>query len=117
MPTYVYFDGEHEWDVVKRIAEIDNPEACPECGKEGRRQLQAPMLDRTAAGDWNTQTLHPALGCYTRSNKHARQIAKARGLEEVGNESPEKIHKHFETQQSETRQRRWDEALKEKVYE
>ena len=117
MPTYVYFDGQHEWDVIKRIAEIDNPEQCPECGLEGRRLLQAPMLDRSAASDWNEQTWHPALGCYTKSNAHARKIAKSRGLEEVGTEKPEAIHKAFEKQREETREKRWAEADRVKVYE
>lgn len=117
MPTYLYFDGQHEWEVIKPISALDNPEVCDLCGKEGRRQLQAPAIDRSAAADWNTQTWHPSLGCYTRSNLHARQIAKSRGLEEVGNEKPETIHKHFEKQREETRERRWQEATREKLYD
>jgi hypothetical protein len=44
-----------------------------------------------------------------------RKIAKSRGLEEIGNEKPEKIHDHFEKQREETKAQRWADA--EDAYE
>jgi putative FmdB family regulatory protein len=120
IPTYAYRcqDCRQEFDVVKRVADIDQLEECPECCAfvNSASRLIVPV-NFNGAADWNTQTFNPALGCYTRNTLHARQIAKSRGLEEVGTEPVEKIHKHFEKQQEETRAARWDDAMKVKVYD
>ncbi len=122
MPTYAYKcpSCTSLFDVIKPMAELDRLEECPACcgfANSGSRLIQAANIDRTAAAGWNGQTFHPALGCYTRSDQHARKIAKARGLEEVGTESPDKIHKHFEAQRETVRDQRWAEADRVKVYE
>ena len=119
IPTYVYRcpDCRTEFDVIKRIADIDNLESCPECCafcNPATRQIA--RVNFTGAADWNTQSWNPALGCYTRNTRHARQIAKSRGMEEVGTEPPEKIHAAFERQQAETREQRWKDAERDKIY-
>ncbi len=118
MPTYDY---EHDackarWDVTKPMADYDRPEACPTCGKPGLRLVSLVNIDKTAAGGWNSQTFNPALGCYTRSDQHAAKIAKARGMECVGTEPPEKIHAAMERQREDTKARRWADADREKQY-
>lgn len=118
MPTYVWNCKQgHEWDVVTTIAERDNPSSCPECQGEGTRGLTLPQIDKTAASDWNNISYNPGLGCWTKGTSHARRIAKERGLIEVGNESPEKIHKANDQYRKETRERRWQDADREKVYD
>ncbi len=103
------------WDVTKSMSAIDEPETCPDCQNAGMRRISRTHF--YGAGDWNNQQWNPGLGCYTKSNGHARQIAKNRGLEEVGNEKVETIHKTFEKQRDDTRERRWQEADREKVYD
>lgn len=115
MPTYVYAHCDQEWDVIKRVAALDDPEPCPQCQEPGVRQIVA--VNFTGADDWNTQTFNPALGCYTRNTLHARRLAKGRGMEEVGTEPPEKIHAKFERDKEEKRQARWDDAMRDKVYD
>ena len=116
MPTYVYLCGRgHEWEVVKRIADLDEVEMCATCQTLGDRQIQ--RANFTQANDWNTQTFNPALGCYTRNTRHARQIAKSRGMEEVGTEPVEKIHAKFERDREDRTAQRWAEADRDKVYE
>jgi putative FmdB family regulatory protein len=116
MPTYAYkCAAEHSWDVIKRVADIDEPEKCPECSELGQR-----LISRThfyGAGDWNQLEFNHGLGTWTRGTKHAERIAKERGAIPIGNEPPEKIHQHFEKQREETRRARWDDALRDKVYE
>jgi len=116
MPTYPYeCEACHKtWDVVKSVKSIDDPEPCAVCSQPALRRIA--RVNFTGADDWNTQTFNPALGCYTRNTRHARQIAKSRGMEEVGTEPPEKIHAAFERQQAETREQRWKDAEKDKVY-
>lgn len=119
MPIYDY---SHEscglrWEVAKPMRESDTPEACPKCGEVGVKLPSLCAIDKTAAGGWNEQQMHPALGCYTRSTQHARKIAKSRGMEEVGTEPPEKIHAAMDRQRADTAERRWEDATREKVYE
>lgn len=104
------------FEVIKAVADIDNSEACPKCGTPAQRYIARTHVHGSAA-DWNTQTWNPALGCYTKSTKQARDIAKSRGMEEVGTEKPETIHKHFDKQREETRAQRWREADREMKYE
>lgn len=106
----------HKFEVIKFVAEIDRPEPCEKCSSP----LTHRYIGRThffGAGDWNTQQFNPGLGCYTKSNKHAAKIAKERGLIEVGNESAEKVHKHYDDMRERDWQRGWDDTLREKVYD
>lgn len=105
----------HRFEVIKPLSAIDNEERC-ECGEVSERQIGLTRLDKTSAGGWNQQSYNPALGQWTKSTKHARDIAKAKGLIEVGNEPPENIHKHFDKQREETRTQRYEDALRDKVY-
>ena len=118
MPTYAWKCtdpgcGSH-WDVVSTVADRDSPSPCPACSASGARQITIPNIDKTAAGGWNQQSFNPGLGCWTKNQKHASQIAKERGLIEVGNEPPENMIKAAERQREETRQARWDDAMSEK---
>lgn len=119
MPTYVYACAQCHtvFDIVKSVKAIDDTELCPGCSAHcdsSTRQIQ--RTNFTGASDWNTQTFNPALGCYTKNNRHARQIAKERNLIEVGNENVETVHKHFEKQREETREQRWKDAERVKLY-
>ncbi len=116
IPTYPHYcrPCDHDWDVVTTIAERNDPAPCPKCKAIGTRQLTVAGIN--GASDWNTQTFNPGLGCYTKNTRHARQIAKSRGCEEVGNEPVEKIHKAYETQRKDAREKRWNDD-REKLYE
>jgi hypothetical protein len=92
------------------MASRNDPQSCPSCGSSGERQVTAAYFN--GASDWNTQSWNPGLGCYTKSHKEAEKIAKSRGLEPIGNENPDNIHKHYEKQREETKERRWQEAAK-----
>lgn len=112
MPTYPHrcVSCSREWDVQCRVADRDEPQRCPACDAVGDRQLTVPQIDKVAAGSWNQASYNPALGCWTDSWKHGRQIAKSRGMVEVGDEPPEKIHARAEKQREETREQRWKDA-------
>jgi len=118
MPTYAWkCSNGHDWEVVTTIAQRDEPSICPECRFAGARGLTLPQIDKTAAADWNNASYNPGLGCWTKGTKHARQIAKSRGLIEVGNEDPGKIHKENDKLREDNRANRWKEADRVKVYE
>ena len=119
MQTYEYRCPQgHDFDVIKRVAEIDRAELCPSCSSScDSSARRIARTNFTGASDWNTQTFHPALGQVVRNNKHAAQLAKQRGLIEIGNEKVETVHKHFEKQREETREQRWKDADKVKLYD
>jgi putative FmdB family regulatory protein len=120
LPTYEYAcpSCKAGFDIIKSVKAIDQVETCPKCSSScdsSARQIS--RTNFTGASDWNTQTFHPALGQVVRNNKHAAQIAKSRGMIEVGNEKVETVHAHFEKQREETREQRWKDADKVKVYD
>jgi len=81
---YVCKACKNEWDVSKRLKDIDNIELCPICKEEGKRVLAAGYFTNEKVED---AEFCPALGQVVKSKKHRLQIAKDRGLEEVGNEN------------------------------
>jgi putative FmdB family regulatory protein len=119
MPTYGWKCAAcgHEWDVHTTIARRDEPEKCSKCPGDGARTLSAPNIDKVAASSWNQQSYNPGLGCWTKSWKHGREIAKARGLEEVGDEATDKIHSRYEARREDIREERWRSADRDMVYE
>lgn len=52
----------------------------------------------------------PAFGCVIKNKSHRNEMAKQKGMEEIGNEPVEKIHKHFDTMREEKRERSWEEV-------
>lgn len=94
MPFYVYecLKCALEFDIVKRVAQINDPESCPGCQSPNtERRIQA--VNFNGASDWDKAEYNPGLGCVTRNRKHREQIAKSRGLIEVGSESFESVSK------------------------
>ena len=114
MPIYEYrcSDCQADWDVVKSMSQLERKETCPACGRENGCKSRLPPRGTSFSGasDWNTQHFSPALGRVVKNHRHARQVAKEKGMIEVGNESPDKIHKHFDDQRQETRKKRWESA-------
>ncbi len=106
---------ELDWDNAKRIEDRDELEPCPNCKAPAVRQITKANFN--GAADWNCQTYNPALGCYTKSTKHARDIAKSRGLEEVGTTPPETLHKMYDKQRQEKRERVWADADREMQFD
>lgn len=115
-PTYDWSCGEHAYEIVTTVAERDTQTTCPTCGKAGARQLTLPRLSNTA-GDWNRVEFNHGLGCWTKGHRDAAQKAKARGLVEVGNESPETIHKTQEAVHKANREAVWSDVARDKLYE
>lgn len=80
------------FDIIKRVSEIDNIEKCITCDtlltKENRKIASKQFFygAKVEHAEWC-----PAMGCVVRNSAHRRQIAKARGLEEVGTEPIENI--------------------------
>ena len=102
MPMYPYRcpDCSHEFEVLAKISEIDhamiNCEKCDTLLESKHRQIaKRQFFYGTEVEDYE---FCPALGQVVKNKKHRQQIAKDRGMVEIGNESPETVHSHFESE-------------------
>lgn len=53
---------------------------------------------------------NPGLGIVTKSARHRKDEARARGLVEIGTEAPKKMHAKEIRDRAERNKRRWDEV-------
>ena len=101
----------HEFDVIKRASDYDKEEACERCTSPAIREFVPQKLHlvhtKVQEAEYN-----PGLGCVTKSRQHRAEICKEKGLEEIGNENPEKIHKHFDSRREENWERGWNNATR-----
>ncbi len=96
------------FDVYKPVAEFDSPEMCKACGQVAERQITGGagfMGAKVEYAEYN-----PGLGCVTKSAEHRRLVAKAKGLEEIGNETPSNIQSSYDALRAEKHKRSWDEV-------
>lgn len=101
----------HKFEVIKPLSEIDRREACPTCSS----LETARYIARThfyGASDWDKAEWNPAFGQIVRNASHRRQLARERGMEELGNEPVENVHKHFETEKKRQLEKTWENPLK-----
>jgi putative FmdB family regulatory protein len=106
---YVYHcnNCSHEFDVVKSVKEIDNQENCEKCGSVCERiiRFRGYFLGEK---DWDKAEYNPGLGCVTKNAKHRKQIAKERGLEEIGTTKIDDFKEQSDKRLEENRQRVYD---------
>lgn len=83
-------------DVIKRHTDIDNTETCPKCDTIMKRLIAGGSCfigEKVEDAEYN-----PGLGCVTKNKKHRDEIAKSRGLYEVGNEDMGKLSDKMDTE-------------------
>lgn len=100
---------EREFDIHKPMSQASEPEVC-ECGGAGAR------LYRNSSGFCGEKVTHaeynPALGCVVQSKRHLKDICDRKGLIEVGNEAPDKIHSAMTSENQSIRAKRYEDAEK-----
>lgn len=106
--TYAYRCGgcSHQFDVIKSVKDMERPEKCARCGTEATREFvpRRTFLNKTAV---QHAEYNPGLGCVVNNSYHRSEICKARGLEEIGSEPVENLHKTYEKKRKEMRQEAW----------
>lgn len=98
----------HDFEIICKVSEYQAEVPCKGEGCEATAKRYYTPHHVMGADDWNNTEYNPGLGCVTRNRKHAREIAKSRGLIEVGNEKTESIHKEFDKKRADKRKERWD---------
>jgi RNA polymerase subunit RPABC4/transcription elongation factor Spt4 len=89
---------ENEFDIIKSHIHIDDPENCPACGSALNRRKVTGGIGFFGASDWQGAFFSHALGKVVSSRAEESRIAKAMGMQEVGNEPVDKIHKYYDEQ-------------------
>jgi putative FmdB family regulatory protein len=116
MMTYEYTCQvcDHEFDVIKTVAEMEREERCPECESYSKRAFVPRRIflsgTKVQHAEWN-----PAFGCVVKNDYHRSELAKEKGVVEIGNDykSPETIHKEFDEKRADRNERRYQKALDE----
>lgn len=96
------------FDEVRKVAQMNEPATCP-CGGLASRQFAPGRIHL-----FGTSVEHPefnhGLGMVIKNKKHRKDEARARGMEEIGNEKTESIHKHDEQALKEKLRRNWEKV-------
>lgn len=74
-------------EIIRHHMDLEEPVICPDCNSEMKRHY-VPVTVKTQGE--SIPYFHPALGQMVKSDSDAQDIAKSRGLVEVGNEDVEK---------------------------
>ena len=84
MPTYPYncLKCDQEYEAFKSIKEYDGQDPCPGCGNIGERVFSSDIQFIGASVE--SAEYNPGLGCVVKNKKHRDEIAKSRGLVEIG---------------------------------
>lgn len=97
------------FDVVKSVKDIDVNEFCVRCGEPSERKFVPSRIHIFGASVENAEYNH-GLGQVVRNKKHRAEIAKQKGLIEIGNEKTESIHKELDQVRAKRREKAWDDV-------
>lgn len=102
--------GQH-FDVIKSADQMTREELCEKCQVPAKRMFvpQKVYFSGTKAED---AEFNPGLGCVVRNKSHRKEICKEKGLEEIGNEKADTLHKHFDDRRKEKWEKTWSEVDK-----
>lgn len=99
----------HQFDVYKRASAMTDPEMCPKCGVEAKREFvpRNVYLSKTKV---QHAEYNPGLGCIVKNERHRKELCKQKGLVEVGNDfkSGDGMHAHHDKARSDAWERGWD---------
>lgn len=110
--TYEYLCEKcgHLFDVIKSLKDIDKKEECHTCGNIAERQFSANVhFIGTAV---QSAEYNPGLGCVVKNKHHREEIAKRKGLIEVGSDygTGKKMQKSFDADRKKKQDKRWDDV-------
>lgn len=100
-------DCSHNFDVVKPVRDLDVDHECPACGHDETVRLFSSNIHIVGAAVQHAE-YNPALGCVIKNKQHRADVAKSKDLVEVGNETPDTLHKETVVKREQERAREWE---------
>ena len=112
MPIYPYqcTECDHEFEVAKRVAQIEDIEHCEECEAVASRGI-SDKISFSGEKEWDTAHYNPAFGKVMGSNSEARREAKRMGMIEMGDEPVEKINKKYDADRKNKSDKMYDDLF------
>lgn len=112
MPVYDYYctDCDSGFELIKSIKAHQDVEPCPKCQKLAKQDLSRCRFETIGASVKDAYKC-PALGQVIKSDYQRSELAKQKGLVEVGNDfgSGEKMFDSFEKDRALKRKKAYDE--------
>lgn len=101
----------HQFDVTKSVKDMDVNENCPECGEFATREFVPTRVHLSKTAVQHAE-YNPGLGRVVKNSQHRAELCKRMGVVEIGNDfkSPEKIHKQFDAERKQKREKKWEDA-------
>lgn len=111
--SYACNSCQSEIDIIKSYKDLDRDEFCLKCTSKMCHVFKPSIKQLLKMGGMQEASeFNPGLGQVVRGKSHVKEICKEKGLEEIGNETTETIHKHFDDKRAEAADKRWEEADK-----
>lgn len=104
---YQCADCGHRFDVVKPVKDFDLKHSCSMCECEETHVVISSKIYHIGAKVQDAEFNH-GLGCVVKSKNEREEIAKQKGLIEVGNESPDTLFKESVVKREIEKQKEWD---------
>lgn len=111
MPTYEFRCNkcDKNFQTVESIKTFDGDGHCPTCNKRSKEYIFTANVYFVGA-KVESPEFSPALGQVVKNSKHRKEIAREKGLIEIGNEPTEKIHKKFDSDRADKLKKSWDDV-------
>lgn len=110
MPTYKMHcqKCDDNFEHVESIKTFEGQAQCPACKTISNEQVYTGAVHFLGASVESAE-YNPALGQIVKNSKHRKELAKQKGLIEIGTEKPETIHKHFDKARADKLKKSWDD--------
>lgn len=94
-------------EIIKPVSEYRKPENCSRCGFKLEQLITGGsgiLIKPTSWPEYN-----PGLGTVVKNSKHRQEVAKAKGLIEIGSENVEKMADKAKKEREQKREKEWDD--------
>lgn len=110
-PTYDFLceKCDLEFEFIESIKEYTGHKSCVHCGNPMVRIYTRCTFHHVGAKVEDAE-FNVGLGQITKSSAHRKELAKKLGVEEIGNEKPDKLHNHFDKTREDKLKKSWDEV-------
>lgn len=111
MPTYIMTCSkcDKEFEHFESIMTFEGKAPCPTCKNVSNEQVYTGAVHFLGASVESAE-YNPGLGQIVKNSKHRKEIAKQKGLIEVGTEKPDQMRRHFEKERQDKLKKRWDDV-------
>lgn len=111
MPTYRFVCNKCDvnFDIVESIKTYDGDGECPTCKNISRERVYSSKVQFIGTSVQSPE-YNPAFGQVVKNKQHRDELAKRNGLIEIGNEKPETVHKHYESERADKLKKAWDDV-------